>query len=490
MSIRELTATDTPFGGCAPSRSTRVPYSLEAPKDEEAAGKYGAGPIESIPFSETGLQEALVEAGVNPIDRAQVWLRFMRLTGRTEEAAAARADADARMRSHNARAALRNAAVERDLAELTGLSHEALRKHLDRCDVLELAHFEAVIACAEVAADAGLAFDPEHPVPVLPPTELVTAVEGLAARHQLHHNPAESKHFLSPIGHGIVSTLVGSIAGVSAAGGAGLVHLSNIPREPVQAVLASGLGIAVTVVSGNAVKNFWREASERRDLGLQWFGSGLVAAMLTTVVMAIDVAVDQFGLVARSKVLSSVPGLSHHSASSSMDLVFYLVAAFVSVGYLAAAAIRGWRHDRAAARNRVVLAQEEERLTRIKEITDRLPWGAALAAGNKVVALEDAAHRAEVVYGQKLEAICERETRVRERLVQFREFPTSVDIAVCEKADIEAQGQQVEFDRLIAAIRDGERYVPQVRSNRKTGRSFWKRLMNFLGKPFARRGGR
>lgn len=295
----------------------------------------------------------------------------------------------------------------------------------------------------------GLAFD-------LPDKRLLHSKAAHAANLELPHDPDESKHFLKGWIYWAATGVTGCLFGISAFSVPGMVHPAALSKDPPGIVLFAMLaGIGFTTLAGRAMRLNFRHAAENFYLGKKRrFGSLAVATITNLILAGLYTVVDAIGLMKSSGVMAQIAALNGSKPSgSSIDVAYIVAAGAFSITYTAYSSISGWMEARTSAANRITKASEDESIESIKEVKASDGFAGAIAALNAVRVDEVTAVQVETAYERALGQIStEREAVISKLIVPVD--CTEEEALLLERARTEAEGRQMEFDRLIMTLRD------------------------------------
>lgn len=460
-----------------------TPYSLFVPSDETQATRYGSGPTEDVAFVSTPLGKTLgAMHEVNLIAVAELATHHdHRLRPKVRQAHKALQDSERNVKDRNDRVEKANATIYGRLEALQMVRDDLMKQRVAESEGYNQRRQEAICRCAEATALVGLSFDPENPLPKTPDPKSLMVIGAHAAKLQQPHCPNEKDLFWVTTVEWMIMALVGTALGFSIGAVGGIIHLSALAKQPGVALLCAAIGTAVAMVAGASVKALWRNASEGYHLGVPWKGRATVALLMTLVLAGIETVVDMRGIMAAANLHNQVGALSGKVQSSDGQgvVLTLLLGATLSVAYFTYAAMCGWRKERRAADNLIILSQEEERLARLKELHLHASWSQCLAACNHLIAVDASEKIGTQTHELLLKEIVAREQGLRALLQSICYRPNSDEVAIIDKAITEAEGQQTQFDHRLKALLEGTTYDP-----RKFGRSarpgFWSRIWAFF----------
>ncbi len=296
----------------------------------------------------------------------------------------------------------------------------------------------------------------EGPAFELPDKRLMHSKAAHAANLELPHDPDEAKHFLKGWLYWAVTGVTGCLFGISAFSVPGMVHPAALAKDPPGIVLFAMLsGVGFTTLAGRAMRLNFRHAAENLYLGKKRrLGALTVAAISNLILAGLYTVVDAIGLMKASGVMAQIAALNGSKpAGSSVDIAYIVAAGAFSITYTAYSSISGWMEARTSAANRITKACEDESIESIKEVQASDGFAGAIAALNTVRVDDVAAVQVEAAYERALVQISkEREAIVAKLIVSVD--CTEEEALLLERARTEAEGRQMEFDRLIATLRD------------------------------------
>ncbi len=455
---------------------TSVPYSRKVPLKQEK-DSYNFAPTRLVLFKDTPLAEALEDCD-NPIGAAFAeYFHDGTLMAAVEQSIKAQADVDWSVHLHNERAEVDNEPIYQQLAELHELEKCLLSKWMKAKDESHLQLESLHQECAKALSMVGLVLDPTRPLPQIPRPETLMSPEAYAAKLKLPIGKAEESSLGYRIGKTVATWFVASAQGVSIGAISGIVSLSAIDRHLGTSGFCMLLGCSVAFFVGDFIKGQWREVREAKYRGDRWIFNAGLSTLLTAGIAAIEVAIDTNGLMAYRSVHASVSALSGSSANISQAglELFLICGAIVSIPYALWCAMTGWNDASYAARNRLVLAQEEERQFQLSEIEDQEGWSEALASCNAIIALK--AHQVDTDkhFEEAMAQISKRREHLKSHLTELRTTGTEADIARVDKTRTEVSGLWGELNNLILSLQRGR----IVRVQRRIG--FWNWIKKIFG---------
>ncbi|MBI1331281.1 MAG: hypothetical protein GC165_00205 [Armatimonadetes bacterium] len=464
----------------ARQEGTTVPYSREVPTDRKKPLTYNLAASRQVRFGETETAPSLFEHP-NKLGAAIAADFFeLKLMASVQEAAKAQADVDRHVMEHNERAIQENKQIEAELERLLEVEQELFDAHLAATRVAGEDLDYLLPENASTLAKVGLVLDPNNFAPVTPAVEVLSKPEAHAARLKLPFCPQEKTVFWTPATEVLAMALVAMAQGLGIGSIAGMVSLSNAFKNPVQAIFCALLGVSIALCVGGTIKAAWRGASEAKYLGEPWKASAVWASIITAFLGAIEVAVDCCGLMAYRTSQAQVDSVGLHSSSSNQPnlYLFLLCGAVVSVPYAFYCAFAGWRKERIAAANKIILAQEEERHEKLAELHGLESWPEALASCNAITAWKVLEAQRMGTYEDNLRLLESRRQKLKSQLRSFRTSGTEEEILVVEKARTEVSGLWGEYYQLLAALQQNRSVTPTISGRSLLGKrpSLWDRF--------------
>lgn len=468
-----------------PENGGTVPYSRDVPKDRKDRLLYNLADSRQVPYDETLISKVLAEHE-DRLNAAKAGDFYHgKLMAAVHEAAKLQADVDRNIKEHNQRVAKENDPIDKELTKLLAIEQGILQDRFSAQTKLNEKLPALTLENAKAHGEAGLELDPEKALSKSSIDELQMKPEADAAKWKIPQSQKEKTVFASPMIENMKMGLVGAAQGLSVGAVSGAVPLSAIAKFPIQSIFFALIGISIAIGAGGSIKAAWRGVSESKLLGNPWIGAAVLASFVTAFVIVVQVTLDYFGLMAYQRLHSDVASISGQANTSNQPnpVMFILCGAAISAIYALYCAFAGWRKERFAADNRVVLAQEEERIALLKEFRTHDGWTKALASSNAVVAWKALDSEFDKVYEAKLGHIQKRREKLTSLLKEYRTTGTDDEIALLEKQRVAVSGLWREFYKLLEALDEGAAKTSQ-RASLTSGAEpgLWQRVKNFFSR--------
>lgn len=432
-----------------------IPFNRDIRAREEAE-KYGIGPTDDVPFSETAY--AMLEDLANASDPV-LWAHAKvhwghRLLPAVREATRVETAYDLRLETRQATVRAANRPLEERVAVL--ISEEAkirdrLRRSLD--PVIGRAP-EMIWQLGSSLGEIGQELDADQPGLARPEPQDQHSAAAQAADLKLPHDLEEKVHFLKPFWYWAFGGVMGSVFGLSMAAIPGIVVLSNLSRSsPFVIAGALAVGVAATTTFGTAVRLLFRLAAEQYYAGRRWWlGSFSLATLLTLLLAVVYATVDGLGLMKANANMMAVASLGGH-AGPDLSKAYFIASAALASAYFVATAVTGWMKERTTAANHITKAIEDERIAARKEQMASDDFIQAVSALNDYRSLDlEAAQLIRLHEQQLLDIGKEREALISQLQPLPEEF-TDEERWILNRARSEAEGRQREFDEMIMLLR-------------------------------------
>jgi len=248
------------------------------------------------------------------------------------------------------------AAVERHNAQIDG-QIEALKAERDRVAAslkdelvrrevgLENAHRAAAVLCGAVGGSYDPA-DPRSDAALVPPTVERARVLGQEA---LPDPTSDSCVMMFPGLAHLATVLVGALMGISIALIAGFLDAARMDQQLPLAILWAVFGQGPAWFMRKAMSGWSKIAAEVSYAGSPWptrLGAQAWAGLWVLASLAVHAAVDSQGLLSMRQSEMALRSLSHPQAVGGGggvgDLVLYVTAMSLVLGYCSYAALEGW----------------------------------------------------------------------------------------------------------------------------------------------------
>jgi hypothetical protein len=479
-----------PFAEPALSRP-RVLQEFPPTNDPDPDRRFTVPATEVVLIDETPLGPALdLVAEMRPLEGA--WLKAywnLMVLPRVLEAFRVGASAARDLKARNAQADQANAPHLLRLGQIEAAKDALVARRLQDKHAYTQARGKALLACAAPLAKARRAFDGQKLIPELPDPALVRKPTAHAAALKLPVSPNEDTYFLPSALEWALSAFAGAIAGIGYFAAGRIVHIDALRNEWPLALFGASVGIAMTLLAGNGVKNLWRFASKAYHAERPWAGRILLATTASLGCFALETVIGMRGLMASALTHDRLAMLSGKTAVASMPtLTAVFLGGAMALGYFLYASVRGFMQEQTAAEHRIIASQEDERLALLASERDSDAWIAVLEAGNTVLALDAAEEAASNAFQGAMEVLQAREQEVRALLKPIESVPSVAYTARQRVARNGAEGAQAEFNRYFQALVAGRRYVP--RYLRRSGRhGLWELLKAWFQAKASRQGG-